>query len=420
MKSEEQIGLEKWVRECFKRENATEDYYPAFRKLFVQEMDQVNEEFGVNVVVDNSSWIDPDDTELGTCRVAVEKHVRGSFQGYLAALEDGHSTAYAEVYGPLIGLGESEERASETAYLAICNCNQPSPDNPAYQDAFAACRKQTGSDDLARLCAEFLYDYDFSYQRACVAAKDHEAARKRMLDCGHSEFAATMYAQALRNDISLQFAEVFARCANEQILAGRTESEAERFAGIYTDLFDDHGSFDENNEYHELANDHCMALAEAEYRYRQEFGEKTRFINTFDLIYQRLCYSPHSVTRDRFDEIEETTKKELAEPGSQLDPHGGLPQVKVAVDDLDESEHAKPLDFQIMSEAEFKSYRPRSEDEQSAYEEEDEYRKWCANDDMDPMDSDSRDLYKEICAEYDIDDMDDYDRDGWTDNLNKD
>jgi hypothetical protein len=416
MKPEEPIALEMWVRECFKRENAAEDDYPSFRRLFIQEMDQVNEEFGVNVVVDPSSWIDPEDTESGTCR-EVERNALVSFQGYLAARKDGHSTAYAEVYGPLIGFRGSEERASESAYRAICKCYQPSSDDPAYQDAYDACIHQDKSKEFAERCATFLYDYDFIFTKAFKAAGKYEEAYHVMRDRGHSELRAKMYAEQMRNEPPTDFAELYAESVEEQIQQGRNQREAEEFAKIHAGILFDYGKTDEDELECKVWELHLRAKAESEYRYQTEYGNKALFLHAFDQIHQRLPRGLHPQLRVWFDEVETRTKQELAEPGSQLGPRGCLQHFKDAEDNIDESEHQP--DIQKMSEAEFKSYSPRSEDEQNAYEEEDKYRDWCADRGMDPMDSDSRDLYKEFCAEYDIDDMDDDNRDGWTDNLNK-
>lgn len=54
-------------------------------------------------------------------------------------------------------------------------------------------------------------------------------------------------------------------------------------------------------------------------------------------------------------------------------------------------------------------------------EQEEEYREYCRQNDLDPEDEDNRAHYKEVKDELDNywDDMDEDDRDGWNDNILK-
>lgn len=247
---------------------------------------------------------------------------------------------------------------------------------------------------------------------------DYEAARKLMLKRGHTEFRASMYAQAIRENYNPQFAEVFACCWEEQMAAGRTQNEAERFAKIYTDLFDENGSFDESYELHDFAIDRCTALTEAAYRYCSEYGEKYQFIETFGRIHQQLVFSQQVKSRHCFDDVEARTKLEMADPGTQLGSHGCLQRVRGKEADVNGQEKFSPIDIKKISTEELKRVKPKTEEEQELLDEEDEYRSWCFDMDVDPLDPESRAMYKEQGADT-WDDMDENDRDGWTDNMNK-
>ena len=78
--------------------------------------------------------------------------------------------------------------------------------------------------------------------------------------------------------------------------------------------------------------------------------------------------------------------------------------------------------FTEMSAAEFAAYKPKSEEDSLAYEKEADFRVLCAENDMDPTDSNVREHEEEIERENNgfWDDMDDDEREGWTDNMNRD
>jgi len=83
----------------------------------------------------------------------------------------------------------------------------------------------------------------------------------------------------------------------------------------------------------------------------------------------------------------------------------------------------KKPNFRNMSPEEFKAYRPRTEGEIAACEAEAKFRKWCEQNEEDPMDEGAYERYEEIEEEYGEkfwDNMDPNDRAGHEDNMNKD
>lgn len=422
MSEHPQDALEQWIRTAFEEENEDPKHYPVFQKLFLEGVDQIKRDDEIDVLAERATLTEFDDPESGTHGEWLERRIHDEFGYYISAIREGHGVDYSKAYlEACIYQGGEGEFESIKAYKAIDNGGGASLENPAYRDAYGACRHQKKSEEFAKYCAGHLIEESCSFSDAFQAATDFEKAYQLMLRKGHSEFHATMYAQAIREDYDPQFAEVFARCAEEQMAAGRTLKEAERFAEIYVGLFDRHGSFDEDYEYHDLANEHCMALAEAAYRYRPEFGDKEKFIDAFDQIYQKVSDSPRAGSREWFDEVEARALQRIAAKDAYMAEHGNLRGFEIEEKESSaDPARPKPPNFRTMSEEAFQAYRPKSEDEDEDYREEAKYRDWCEEMECDPMDSESRDEYKQQQEGDSWDDMDENDRDGWTDNMNKD
>ena len=77
--------------------------------------------------------------------------------------------------------------------------------------------------------------------------------------------------------------------------------------------------------------------------------------------------------------------------------------------------YMKPSDFHHLSNEEFNKLRPKSEDETDLFIAEQEYRDWCADDDLDPTDESNREMYNEMREEIDgfWDNQDVDEREGW-------
>jgi hypothetical protein len=105
--------------------------------------------------------------------------------------------------------------------------------------------------------------------------------------------------------------------------------------------------------------------------------------------------------------------------GSQLNSNGFLQQLTETEESIDEFEASSKPDFKHMSEAEFRIFHAVTEEDNEAWEAEAEYRMWCDDVDVNPLNPGSRAQYKEQEGKT-WDDMDGNDSDGWTDNMNKD
>lgn len=314
--------LERWMFECFKREESDPTHYPSFRKLFVGEVEEINREFKIDVLVNYIALMDPEEPEDGTCREFVERSANDKFGCYKAAIDEGHGTAYSEAYGRIAGGGECIENASAMAYEAINNNGDASPDNPAYKDAYDACESKKG-ERFARRCAVLVAENPMAFPAAFKAAAKEEIAYLLMLGRGHTDLWARMYVEALRT-YSEEFAGIYAGCVEAEIAAGRNQDDAEKFAEIHAAVISEGGGLDEDDPENWRCELWYRAKAEAAYRHRREFGDKERFVETFDLIHQRLSDSPQAGSRDWFDDVEARALQRIAAQDVYKAEHGNL------------------------------------------------------------------------------------------------
>lgn len=73
-----------------------------------------------------------------------------------------------------------------------------------------------------------------------------------------------------------------------------------------------------------------------------------------------------------------------------------------------------------MSSEQLETYKPCTQDECEAVSEEQEFREWCKECELDPEDEGSREHYQEATGKTFWDDLDEDDAAGWQDNMNKD
>lgn len=240
--------LSEWMSEFFQTLNADAVHYPAFTRIFQKSLATVNGESNVNALTDHDTWYDPEEPSPVTCRQAVMENTGGIFKAYLSALYAGHTAAFAEACEVDIWLGESEHAASQIAYQKLARSALSSPDDPAYHDAYQACIHQGFSEEHARRCAEFLFDYDLSFPRAKKAAGDYIAAEQKCLAQGYSALRARVYAeQILANEYIPEAVEQYAKFIDDRVANGKTELEARRLVDAFMEHCDRFGPNDESD-----------------------------------------------------------------------------------------------------------------------------------------------------------------------------
>lgn len=239
--------LSDWMSDSFQRLAVAPIHYPAFTRTFQKMLSSVNGQRRVDALTDHNTLFDPDEPSWGTCRqVVVEDSVK-IFEAYLATIAAGHTAAFAEACAEHIWIGESEDRVSQLAYQKLARSAFSSPDDPAYQDAYQACIHQGCSEEHARRCAEFLFDYDLSFPKAKRAAGEYIAAEQRCLAQGYSPLRARIYAEQILANVYIPAAiERYAKYIDDQVASGRTELEAQRAVEAYMEHCDRYGSNDES------------------------------------------------------------------------------------------------------------------------------------------------------------------------------
>lgn len=63
---------EEWIRDRFELENAASEDFPIFRSLFLRQLAEINDEYGIDAVTDRQTLLEKDDPECGTCREFIE------------------------------------------------------------------------------------------------------------------------------------------------------------------------------------------------------------------------------------------------------------------------------------------------------------------------------------------------------------
>lgn len=396
MNEQREEGLETWILEWFQRKQIGPEHHPVARRLFLRNLDPIQEEDKVNVLLERSSIVDSDFPDLGTYGAWVEHLADASLNRYLKTISEGHGAVYSEEYGYLGNIAS----ASAEAYGKLCDDRLSPPDSLVLADAYQACIFQGKSPVFASRCSESLPAYGYSFPDAFQSATEFEKAYQMMVGKGFSELRARTYAECVVfEELDEQYAEIYASCVEEEIAAGRNPDEAKRFADIHAGIKFDRGEPDEDDPdgwRHDLW---YRTQAEAEFRFRPEFGERARFLEIFDRVHQGLPDDPEAGSREWFDNIEAQALQRIAAQDAYIAEHGNLRGFKIE----EEALVADP------------AFYPVSDEE----DEEDEYRDKCEEMGWDPMDPESRDHYKELGGDS-WDDMDENDRDGWTDNMNKD
>lgn len=392
-------SLDPWIRDCFARLESREELFPSYRRLFLRGLGDDLPSFEADPNGTRHRVSEPDDPESETMGELAEFSAGFAFRYFETAVDEGHGEEYAESYAHLAFGDPGPSGAPRAAYEEIGKGAPYSPQHPGYLDTFKTALHRTGCEKIAKRCADTLPDHEFTFSEALEAAREYEKGYAASISKGNSEFRAARYAQALGR-MSPDFAALFAECIEDQVKGGRTEEDAERIAKIYTDLFDEHGSFDPSYDLHEIANDHCMAMAEARFRFRTEYGDKQRFFSAFDSVWQR------DIGCQDFDGTEEKALKLLAAQDAYMAEHGNL---RGFVDE--DAPVCPPMpNFEVMSDSELASFVP----DQWTLEpwiRESKFRDWCKEECLYPKDQASRDAYRKKDHAPCDDEWDDHDDD---------
>ena len=315
MNDNTQATLEQWILQCFQNEEADQSHYPLFKEVFLRELNETSMAYEIATLTGIDRLLDADNPERGTCRESVEQNVHDLFQCYMSQILEGHGTAYAVAYLDASTQGCDSESTSGKAYLTMSKGSKPSPDDPAYVDAYNSCIWQGKTKEFAKRCAEYLFDNDLSFPRAIKATAAYESDFKLMRDRGHSDLRARMYAECMLNGPSTDFANYYAECVEEQIQQGRDSRKAEIFAKIHASILFDYGKPDENSLEYEKYRLFLQSKAEAEYR-SLSYSEK-RDREDFKIVFEQLAQRiPRKENQEKpvwFDDIETQTRQEMTQ-----------------------------------------------------------------------------------------------------------
>lgn len=392
-----------WIVTCFNKLETNPDFLPAYQLFMSREI----EEFPTPEGLDFHEYIDSltelDEPDSATYADIFESEGKQFISWLGPAVAEGHTEYFAEIYAKKRMSDGCEERVNEETYQAIGAQNQPwAIDNPGYQEVLYACHKRGNDDEFAHRCAKELIDREWSFKNAHAATSRYYKHIQESLAKGRSQFFAETYAWAWEHyevrDIALHYAE----CFENLIVSGRGPEEAKQIAHTYAIKFGDycHPDNDPDDDQDELdydlMKDYSLAKAESAFRFTKLPPEHMRLPDIFIQIYQRRA--PGDGSKQWFNEIEQLARSVVAR---QMDMNEI--QLSSTMEFLEEEsrreESEKPPRFDLMTEGDFKSFSPKSEEEQDMWEAEAQYREDCRDMDLDPTDPDERERYEEILDE---------------------
>ena len=427
MTPEHPAPLESWIRECFERLKAEERFFDSYRRLFLRELGEELEFFVADTARARSKLIDPEEPDDGTVGDSRESCAADAYRAFEDAhLKGGHSLAYSEAFGHFVGFGQNPDNAAEDAYgeMGVSFRSLPAG-HPVWDDAYHACLHRGKGQRFAKHCADQIAEGNYlSFPKAFEATGKFEKEYERALADGLSEFGAVCFAKARLGEVGVgdgwgtEMAGIYARCAEQELAAGRSEDDAARFAAIYLDLYEDWGSFDENPECREILNEEsCRPIAEIAFRHYPGLRALEDFSRE---VFATLRARP----RDRgeqfgawIDRVETSLFKLRAAKKAYQEEHGSL---RGFVDE--EAPVIPPIpNFRAMKGAEFESHQPL-EHELDEWVREGEYRDWCALNYLDFREEANRKQFANRNAPPPGDGWDEFDeheRAGWEDNMTR-
>lgn len=390
--------LTQWINTCFSELQINPDLLLAYQQFMMREIEQYPESEGFDFYENRDALTEPDEEDSWTHGKVLESRGKEFIDHYAACRAEGHVPKYAEAYATERLSDGYELRVSSSAYEAIGALDQPwSTDNPAYQDVLHACQFKGKDENFAHRCAKSLPDHEFFFKSAFEATVKHEKRITKALSKGRSVTFAVAYAEAWNifaevEEVALNYAECF-----EKLLgAGRSSDEADSIAYTYASKHLEGHVDDEEDLGFELDKDEALAKAESGFRFRELPAEDKKLPELFLRICQRQYPTNHS--KQWFDEIE-TLARSVLSGNVKLEDIQRSSYMECLEEESLREESEKPSRFDLMSEEEFKTFRPKSEDEQELWESEAQFREDCREMELDPTDPDERERYEEILDE---------------------
>jgi hypothetical protein len=308
--------MEEWIREEFQKNGSAPEHYPIFAELFQMVFNSILNGKKIDALECPDQPLDADDPNW-TVRETIEKRSPEFFQHYLKRLEEGHSTAFARFFAlKAYEHDEDAERASRDAFDALRTGSDCDMSNPAYAEAHAVCLHQGRSTLYAEKCAEYLIHSDLSFSRAQVRAGTYERMFEECIAKGAPLVRAKAFAEYMvRPDGSgdRSYAEAFARAYEEQVVAGKSPSDARIFANSFVTYCDQFCGSDWEESESNGCNDRARIHAAGDFRARGKGFDRTEYAEKFASFYDSAPQRIDQPLADLLAEVEASTDVAMKE-----------------------------------------------------------------------------------------------------------
>lgn len=311
--------MKEWMLHQFQKTGSPPEYYPVFAELFQKVFHSFLNGEKIDALECPNQPLDAESPERGTVREVIEQRTPELFGHYLKCLDKGHSPEFARIFALKIDEHYDDvESASRDAFNAIRTGSECTMSNRAYAETHAVCLHQGQSTLFSEKCAEYLINNngDLNFSQAQTKAGEFEKTFKACIAKGYPLVRAKAFSDYLvRSDVSRvqSFAEAFARVYEEQVGAGKSDTEAWNYANTFADYYQQFCGNDwEENELNgdnERARIHTVGHLRA-------FGkgfDPTEYAEMFALLYERAPERPDQSLAERHSEIEARTDVAIKE-----------------------------------------------------------------------------------------------------------
>lgn len=309
--------MEEWMREEFRKTGSAAEHYPVFVEVFGTVFNSILNGEKIDALDCPEQPLDAESPELGTVREIIEQRSPQLFGHYLKCLDEGHSPEFARVFAlKLDEHCDDVERASRDAFDAIRTGSDCTMSNRAYAEAHAVCLHQGQSTLFSEKCAEYLIDGDLCFSRAQTKAGTYEKTFEACIAKGNPLIRAKAFAEYLvRPDVSgdRSHAEAFARVYEEQVVAGKSHTEAWNYADTFVDYYQRFCGYDWNESESDGDNDRARIHAVGDLRADGKGFDRTDYAEMFASEYEGAPERPDQPLTERLAEVEARTDVAMKE-----------------------------------------------------------------------------------------------------------
>ena len=276
-------NTEPWIAECFAQQEADKKHFAVYSEILKKLTIDLAEEHPDFTLENRNHPMDATCPNEGSYATFLEWRTNEIFSHYLKTVEEGFSSEFSLAYAIELDSDGYDQRAFGTTFKNIGGGVTPLEKNIAFQEVISACLALGKPPEFCQWCAEFIAEGESTFVRGLKKTEEHFSQVAKLRDKGFSERKIEAYFDAIWK-MEPPYAELYAECVEQQISFGRPEREAEAFAEIYTDLFDRHGMFVDDQEEFEMENYAVEFKAEAKLRTSQTGQDEPRFSVAFERI----------------------------------------------------------------------------------------------------------------------------------------